>query len=402
MSSTSAATGTRVAGVAWQLQKLGPPGKAEAGAFTSPFSLYIALALALRGAGSSSEQELYHLLHQDKFRLLGLMQPKDATADDVQQLLQQASALSGSLNAQAGNGCEVVVASSIWTKQWPITQEYAAAAKQLFQAEAQQVESVDAINAWAERVTKGLIKTAVPPGTPFDMVLTNAVYFKGLWELSFNKDNTSPAPFALEGGSKVEVQMMRKSFKNTDRTGSPDRVVKYVESAAYKAVRLPYKGCSISAIAVLPSEQAVQKHGFAAAIAELDVDELLDASKYRKVSPMGLELEMPRFTVKNECMSLSSHLKQLGVTSSFDRTKADFSKLSPQPLYISDVLQSVCVIVDEEGTEAAAVTSVVMMRCMAVMAEPPSIKLDRPFLFMLVDDASSTPLFVGSVLDPSK
>jgi serine protease inhibitor len=100
--------------------------------------------------------------------------------------------------------------------------------------------------------------------------------------------------------------MMRRSFKNTDRTGSPDRVVKYVESAAYKAVRLPYKGCSISAIAVLPSEQAVQKHGFAAAIAELDVDELLDASKYRKVSPMGLELEMPRFTVKNECMSLSS------------------------------------------------------------------------------------------------
>jgi hypothetical protein len=90
-------------------------------------------ASAYTFVGSSSEQELYHLLHQDKSRLLGLVQPKDATADDVQQLLQQASALSGSLNAQAGNGCEVVVASSIWTKQWPITQEYAAAAKQLFQ-----------------------------------------------------------------------------------------------------------------------------------------------------------------------------------------------------------------------------------------------------------------------------
>lgn len=100
--------------------------------------------------------------------------------------------------------------------------------------------------------------------------------------------------------------MMRKSFKNTERTSSPDRVVKYAEAAAYKAVRLPYKGCSISAIAVLPSQEVVQKHGLAAAIAELSVEELLDASKYRNVSPLGLELEMPRFTVKNECMSLSS------------------------------------------------------------------------------------------------
>lgn len=73
------------------------------------------------------------MLHQDKSRLLGLVQPKDATAEEVQQLLQQASALAGSLNAQAGNGCELVVASSIWTKNWPIRPEYAAAAKQLFQ-----------------------------------------------------------------------------------------------------------------------------------------------------------------------------------------------------------------------------------------------------------------------------
>lgn len=187
---------------------------------------------------------------------------------------------------------------------------------------------------------------------------------------------------------------------------------------------------------MLPSEQSVQKHGIAAAVAELEIEELLDASKYRKVSPVGLELEMPRFTVKNDCMSLSSvrqdclhqgwqqaasiaamsigtlvdlsggssvcgpscacssgsvisvlsenwgvqcttaglalpacsrcsetaccalpalmcgthgtvlcvclqHLKQLDIKSSFDRTKADFSKLSTEPMYISDVLQSV-------------------------------------------------------------
>lgn len=85
------------------------------------------------GNASCSEQELYHLLHQDKSRLLGLVSPKAATADDVQQLLQHAAALSSALNAQAGNGCELVVASSIWTKDWPINPEYAAAVKELFQ-----------------------------------------------------------------------------------------------------------------------------------------------------------------------------------------------------------------------------------------------------------------------------
>jgi serine protease inhibitor len=100
--------------------------------------------------------------------------------------------------------------------------------------------------------------------------------------------------------------MMRKSFKHTDRTSSPDRVVQYAQASAYTAVRLPYKGCSISAVAVLPSEHAVKKHGVAAAVAALSIEELLDASKYRKVSGLGLDLQMPRFTVKSECMSLSA------------------------------------------------------------------------------------------------
>lgn len=89
-------------------------------------------------AGSSSEQELYHLLHQDKSRLLGLVAPKDATPEDVTALLGQISALATSLNNQAGNGCELVVASSIWTKNYPIKPEYAAAAKALFQVRSPQ------------------------------------------------------------------------------------------------------------------------------------------------------------------------------------------------------------------------------------------------------------------------
>jgi hypothetical protein len=184
---------SHVAELAWQLLKKGVPTTSPAGAFTSPLSLYVALALALRGAcrGSSSvedgpgqpscalwcrvtraaacmhgathrrcrqlraltrwrptttllalsrttgasggtEQELYHVLHADKARLLGLVAPKDASAGDVAALLRETASLSASLAAQAGNGAELVLANGVWSKGVPVSPEYAAAVKDLF------------------------------------------------------------------------------------------------------------------------------------------------------------------------------------------------------------------------------------------------------------------------------
>jgi hypothetical protein len=137
---------------------------------------------------------------------------------------------------------------------------------------------------------------------------------QGLWELSFDKSLTQQRPFALEGGggggggassSSVDVPMMFRHFKPTDRTSSRERAVRFIDCAAYQAVRLPYKGCSISAVAVLPAAAAVAKHGsLAAAVADVEVAELLGGAKYRAVPPAGLELHMPKFTVKSECVSL--------------------------------------------------------------------------------------------------
>jgi serine protease inhibitor len=99
--------------------------------------------------------------------------------------------------------------------------------------------------------------------------------------------------------------MMFKAFKDSDQTSSRERTVRYLETGAYKAVSLPYRSSSISAVAVLPSEAAVkQAGGLAAAVADLQVSELLDGSKYRRVPPQGLQLHLPRFTVKSECVSL--------------------------------------------------------------------------------------------------
>lgn len=272
-----------------------------------------------------------------------------------------------------------------------------------WQAEAQEASSVEPINAWAARVTRGLITTAVPPGTPFDVVLTNAVYFKGLWEFAFKKEATRKQAFALEGpnSGSVEVDMMSRAFKASDRASSPERRVLYAEGAGYQAVRLPYRGTSVSAVAVLPSRELAAAGGVATALTQLDVGELVGLSKFRPVGPGGLEVQLPRFTVKSECVSLKEPLLRMGLSSAFNPEAADFSGISEQPLFITDVLQSVCVIVDEEGTEAAAVTAVTMMRCAAVMLPPTVVCFDRPFAFLLVDDATGTPLFVGVVTNPA-
>lgn len=266
--------------------------------------------------------------------------------------------------------------------------------------------------------------------------------------------------------------MMFRAFKAADQTSSRERAVRYQESAAYKAVALPYRGSSISAVAVLPSEAAVKHAGsLAAAVAGLNVSELLDGSKYRRVPPQGLQLHLPRFTVKSECVSLKEvresglALEQLGggpggasglstlaarpgkcpQAAQADTPRASRPALPPcstskrwasgarltraapgltscpqtrstsatccsrcvcrllsrwgngvctccASILIQAVPRGaaglpsvwrvgtpqVCVVVDEEGTEAAAVTVMCMVHCAAIMtAKPVVIKLDR-------------------------
>jgi serpin B len=265
---------------------------------------------------------------------------------------------------------------------------------QLFQAKVEQADSVDVINAWAAEATKGLIKEAIPPGTPFDLVLTNAVYFKGLWDFPFDKADTFDGPFITSTGQIVQVPMMSRTFKSHGLCNNPNHKVVWADNDRYTAIRLPYKDTSISAIAVLPRHTSAIE----AEIAKFDVHELLNPASYQPLPSSGVHLYMPRFKVQTRCVSLKQSLIQLGLKTVFDPDKADFSRLSDQPLFISDVLHSVSVIVDEAGTEAAALTI-----CVTMWAglSPPVIRMDRPFLFMLADNATGTLLFVTTVVDPS-
>uniref|UniRef100_A0A383WKG2 Serpin domain-containing protein n=1 Tax=Tetradesmus obliquus TaxID=3088 RepID=A0A383WKG2_TETOB len=439
-------SGQRVAAFAWQMLERNGEGSADAsGHFLSPISLYIALGMALNGAGPGSvtQQQLYRLLHQDTTQQLqqqsttgrstaDVQQP--ATDADVELFTTQLAALSNAIKQQQQQqreqgqqeeqdmmtmypeyqpmgwplccclggspvapdlGVQLIIASAAWTKGVPVHKQFAAQMLQLFQAEVREVCSEQPINEWAARVTNGLIRTAVPPGVKWDVLLTNAVYFKALWQYPFKQWHTTEQEFTLHGGRKVKVDMMTQDFHYHD-----SRRVRCAETPQYKAVQLPYKWSTISAVIVLPSRQLASR-GIAAAAAQLPVSELLGDATWLPVGYDGLELLLPRFTVNSPPKSLKKDLMALGLTAPFDMGAADFSRLSPTPLAIDEVLQSVYISVNEEGTEAAALTAVCELLC--GMSKPPrTIRFDRPFLFMLVDDVSSTPLFLGTVSNPSK
>eukprot|EP00878_Enallax_costatus_P000809 GHUV01000934.1.p1 GENE.GHUV01000934.1~~GHUV01000934.1.p1 ORF type:complete len:392 (+),score=78.12 GHUV01000934.1:190-1365(+) len=375
-----------------QLAKLGVAAS-QAGFFISPLSAYLALILALNGAGplSQTQKELWVLLTQKQ---LPANSANVSTAEAA--LNSQTSGLVKGLLAQSSNnGTQLVVANALWTNQTTIKQQYANSMLTLFQAPVTAVSSAVPINAWADKATKGLIKTAVPENAEFKAVITNAVYFKGAWQQPFAKANTRKMDFNLAPEKPVQVAMMYESFRNG---------VQFAESpGAFRAVKLPYKGSNMAAIAVLPD---MYEYGYNAdkALTGIGMDKILNAPwQDAETAEPSLRVYMPKFIVNLDMMPLGKAMQALGVSAAFNPNVADFSRLSDQGLYITDVLQSVVVIVDEVGTEAAAVTTI-LAGATAYMPEKMTdpIVLDRPFIFMIVDDSTDTVLFMGTVRDPSK
>jgi len=376
-----------------QVLKLGLSTTA-AGAFISPLSLYIALTLALNGAGPGSEthKQLWAVLQQTPFPAGGNLQSilKSETAFNA-----DTSKLQQSLTRPQGNGTEVLIANAVWTNKTPVKKPYADSMLSLYQAPVKPATSVAEINAWASQATKGLITQVMAPGTPFDMVLTNAVYFKGSWVHPFKKESTMPQSFTTDKGAKVDVPTMQARFKSSDPGGRP---VQYAETAGFKGVRMPYAGGSFSAIALLPTgKDFSDPKKIDAALAALDIGTVVDQKTWD--TPSAVMVYLPKFKLKND-LTLSKALQAQGMTDAF-KSSANFSRLSDVKLLVSDVLQSVFIQVDEKGTEAAAVTALVM-RVTSMPPPAPEILFDRPFLFMVVDDSSGTVLFLGAVKDPSK
>ncbi|MBN1856587.1 MAG: serpin family protein [Dehalococcoidia bacterium] len=352
--------------------------------FYSPYSISLALAMTYAGAQSDTEAEMASTLHFDL--------PSDRLHTTFNALDQTLNTRGQGVQGKDGEGFRLNVVNAIWgQKGYNFLEEYLdtlamnyGAGLRVLDFEAAPEPSRLAINDWVEEQTEDRIEDLIPEGgiNPMTrLVLTNAVYFNAAWASQFEKDFTAPGVFHLLEGGEVTVPMMHQTDSFRYRS-APD----------YDVVELPYDGYEMSMVIVVPASGR-----FSAVEQSLDyaiVSDTIDGLQNTQLS-----LTMPRFKMETS-FSLSKALSQLGMDAAFDPSRADFSGMDGgRNLFISDVIHKAFVEVDEAGTEAAAATAVVM-EATAMPAEPMTLTIDRPFVFLIRDVETDTILFVGRVMNP--
>ncbi len=352
----------------------------------SPYSISQALAMTYAGARSETETQMASTL---RFTL-----PKSA-------LHPAFNALGLELDKRAELGPEFAesafrlrIANSLWGQKDytflpefldTLAENYAAGMSLLdFISDPEAARAV--INQWVYDQTEQKIKDLLPEGsiTPDTrLVLTNAIYFKAAWANEFDKSSTQEAPFTLLDGSQVQAQMMNIQERFA-----------YASGDGYQVVELPYVGNLMVMTVILPDSGKFE-----------EIQSKLSAAWLDEVTgSMGtllIQLGFPKFKFE-AAFSLSEILKQMGMPLAFT-DQADLSGMDgTDNLYISDVIHKAVIAVDEEGTEAAAATAViVMVESMPMPEDPIYLTIDRPFLFLIRDRGTGSILFAGRVLDPT-
>jgi serpin B len=351
--------------------------------FFSPYSMSAALCMTLAGA-------------------------KGQTADEMRTVLalssisgQDAASLFGQLNTAIKPAdpkvCQLTVANALWgEKTFPFRKDFVDLIAKSYQGNLTNLDLINAsepsrqqINQWVEEQTNQRIKDLLAQGT-IDaltrLVLTNAIYFKGQWTEAFEKNKTKPLPFIVSPGNMVQVPMM---FKHATSIG-------HCKADSLAVAQLPYKGGELYMIVLLPDAP----DGLPALEKQLTVGQLdlwISSVKTQKVN-----LYLPRFTMTRD-YSMNKPLQALGMKQAFLPGGADFTGLSDSPdakeLFVSAVVHKAFVEVNEEGTEAAAATGVVVGLKMAPMATP-TFRADHPFLFLIRHDKTGEILFLGRFSQP--
>ena len=223
------------------------------------------------------------------------------------------------------------------------------------------------------------------------MVLVNAIYFKGSWLQKFDTKHTMKKDFHAIDGTTKSVDMMHLNGKKFPFFWHPGNI-------EANACQFDYVGKKIALTIILPEPETT----LAQVEAQL-TPEILNNILSDMVQPEKVNVQMPKFKLEYKA-ELSNHFKQMGAHLPFDPYNADFSGITtsePLGLYISKVVHQAVVDINEEGTEAAAATGVIMMtRMMIVTDEPREFICDRPFLFIIHERTHNTALFIGKYVQP--
>ncbi len=352
----------------------------------SPYSVLVALGMTLAGAAGTTAREMR--------AVLGAEDLGDRWHKGVNALTAAVDGLAGQQERKDGSKAELALATANqlfgqrgvgWSADFVdlLAKEYGAPLRGVdFEGATEQARTQ--VNAWVEDQTADRIVDLVPPGVldpSTRLVLVNAISLKAPWEEPFEKGLTEAGDFHRGDGSSVTADLMRNpAASGTLQTGP-----------GWRAVTLPYAGRTAAMTIVLPDagrfaavEAQVAERGFAAFVTGGRAS--------------AIDLTLPRWTFRTTA-SLVPVLKALGMRAAF--ADADFTPMTEEDLdlYVADVLHQAFIAVDEEGTEAAAATAVVMAETSAPIAE--EFRVDRPFLFTIHDLEHGTPLFVGRVSDPT-
>lgn len=342
----------------------------------SPTSVHIALSMTLNGAGSTTRDEM-----------LGILAPPGTT---LETLNTETAAMVASLgNLQEGTA--LAVANSLWVDQhYPVSPRFVADMRRSFDAETASLDfnspmAVKSINDWVSQATNRKIESIIGRlSADMRMVLVNAIHFLADWKYPFDANDTRNRVF------HTSTQDIKTPFMNKSMS------MHLVHVPQGRGVLLPYTDERMQFFAIMPDSGTVGDWLQEQNATLLDtIFTALEQPKTR------VELSLPKFLDRFE-KPLSRDLQALGMRIPFDPDRADFSGMHAdglKDLYIGDVLHKTFIRVDEKGTEAAAVTAVVM-RVTSMMPTGEQMVFDRPFVYGIVDTETKSALFLGIMEHP--
>ncbi len=341
--------------------------------FVSPLSVAMALTMTYNGAAGETEAAMRSTLELDSM-----------TVDEVNAANQSLIALLRGLDPHV----KFQIANSIWYRLgFRVEQPFLDANRTYFDARVDSLDFSDpgaaqTINNWVNAQTNGLIPEIVPSPLPSDalMYLIDAMYFKGDWTQQFDKALTAPRAFHLTDGSTVQVPTMTFGQEAAIRTAS---------TSQGRMIDLSYGGAAFSMTILLPAENL----NVDSLLANLTLDDW--NTGVAALDTFVTEFYLPKFKLENN-LTLNATLSALGMGVAFSDF-ADFTRMTASGVKISEVKHRTYVDVNEEGTEAAAVTSVGMG---TTSVGPPVFNVDRPFVFALRENLSGTILFMGVIRHP--
>lgn len=342
----------------------------------SPLSISTCLSLAACGAAGQTAEEMFSVLKYDG-------------AAQKQSVTEQYGRVLAGLNANP----TLNIANKVYVmNSYTVKASFGEVAQKSFYSEAESVNFADnegaakTINGWVEQKTNDKIKDLISSDSLSQdtrMVLVNAIHFKGTWKHQFDKQQTMPMPFWISATESIDVPTM--NIKKHFNYG-------VFEDLNASALELTYSDGDLSMLIILPNE----RDGLSKLEEKLQSVNIADLTS--KMYSQEVEVALPKFKIEFD-LDLKETLEKLGMGTMFT-DKADFSDLleQPDPLYVSKVVHKAFIEVNEEGTEAAAATGMIMMaRC---FIPPCRFAVEHPFYFALVDRKLNLVAFNGRIQDP--